>query len=78
MRIKLDENLPAGLADKLATLGHDVDTVADENLSGRPDPDVWQAAQQEQRFFITQDLDFSDPIFVGSNPGLISVCCWFG
>ena len=27
MRIKLDENLPAGITGVLANLGHDVDTV---------------------------------------------------
>jgi hypothetical protein len=30
MKIKLDENLPAGLAAVLAQLGHDTDTVRDE------------------------------------------------
>jgi len=36
MRIKLDENLPAELADDLRRLGHLVDTVADEGLEGQP------------------------------------------
>jgi CRISP-associated protein Cas1 len=35
MRIKLDENLPAELADDLRRLGHLVDTVADEGLEGQ-------------------------------------------
>jgi predicted nuclease of predicted toxin-antitoxin system len=60
MKVKLDENLPLRLVSALKSLGHDVDTVADEGLSGMPDEDVWQAAQQENRFLITQDLDFSD------------------
>jgi len=60
MRIKLDENLPARLAGHLVRLGHDVDTVPEEGLSGADDAHVWDAAQQEERFFITQDLDFSD------------------
>jgi predicted nuclease of predicted toxin-antitoxin system len=34
--------------------------VREELLTGYPDEDVWQAAQKEQRFVITQDLDFSD------------------
>ena len=42
------------------TLGHDVDTVHGEQLTGRADPDVWSAAQSARRFLITQDLDFSD------------------
>lgn len=60
MKIKLDENLPAQLAKILVTLGHDVDTVADEKLKGQPDPVIWQATQESERFLITQDLDFSD------------------
>ncbi len=60
MKIKLDENLPARLCSILQKLGHDVDTVTQENLSGCSDFDRWNAAQKEQRFLITQDLDFSD------------------
>jgi predicted nuclease of predicted toxin-antitoxin system len=60
MRIKLDENLPVRLAAVLENLDHDVHTIAEENLSGKRDREVWEAAQQETRFLITQDLDFSD------------------
>ena len=44
----------------LASLGHDVDTVGNEGLIGAPDHEVWSGAQSAKRFFITQDLDFSD------------------
>ncbi|MCC6359557.1 MAG: DUF5615 family PIN-like protein [Phycisphaerales bacterium] len=60
MNIKLDENLPAELSEWLTGLGHSVDTVVDEQLQGHSDLDVFQAAQREERFLITQDLDFSD------------------
>jgi predicted nuclease of predicted toxin-antitoxin system len=60
MKLKLDENLPESLVTALSTQGHDVDNVRIEGLVGRDDPDVWQAAQKESRFLITQDLDFSD------------------
>lgn len=60
MRIKVDENLPVGLGTILHNLAHDVDTVTQEHLSGRSDLDIWHATQREQRFLITQDLDFSD------------------
>ena len=60
MKIKLDENLPAHLAAILTNLRHDVHTVAEENLSGKSDREVWEAAQEDGRFLITQDLDFSD------------------
>lgn len=60
MKIKLDENLPALLADSVNKLGHDVQTALDEGLQGVADPTLWDAAQHESRFLITQDLDFSD------------------
>lgn len=73
MRIKLDENLPAGLVGVLADLGHDVHTVASEGLGGKPDASVWGACLAELRFFITQDLDFSDirRFEPGTHPGIL-------
>jgi len=75
VKIKLDENLPTSLVDLLSALGHDVDTVKMEHLNGRPDPEVWRAAQRENRFLITQDLDFSDirQFKPGSHCGLLLV-----
>jgi predicted nuclease of predicted toxin-antitoxin system len=60
MKIKLDEHLPARLVAELARLGHDAETVPAQGLGGRPDDQVWTAAQREGRFLITQDMDFSD------------------
>ena len=60
MKIKLDENLPSPLASRLAAMSHDVQTVMEEGIAGKPDPVVWQAAQREARFLITQDMDFSN------------------
>ena len=60
MKLKLDENLPESLVPALSSLGHDVDNVRVEGLVGQSDPNVWQAAQREGRFLITQDFDFSD------------------
>lgn len=60
MRLKLDENLPEALLLTLSALGHDVDNVRLEGIAGRDDPTVWLAAQDAGRFFVTQDLDFSD------------------
>ena len=75
MRIKLDENLPARLADALSKLGHNVDTAPREGLAGRPDPDIWKAAQQAGRFLVTQDLDFSDVriLVPGTHHGILLV-----
>ena len=75
MKIKLDENLPDRLVAVLTELGHDVDTVHAEQLTGCTDPDVWSAAQAAQRFLITQDLDFSDMrrYLPGTHAGLLLV-----
>lgn len=75
MKVKLDENLPARLVRLLAELGHDADTVPQEGLAGRPDADIWVAAQTAARFLITQDLDFSDirRFAPGTHQGLLLV-----
>jgi len=75
VKIKLDENLPDRLVAVLTGLGHNVDTVRTEQLTGRADPDVWSAAQAAQRFLITQDLDFSDVrrYTPGTHAGLLLV-----
>lgn len=75
MKIKLDENLPAQLADNLRALGHDVQTVPEEGLAGHLDADVWSAAQNEQRFLLTQDLDFSNVTSLCPARTLASWCC---
>lgn len=75
MKIKLDENLPERVRPILQSLGYEVDTVPEEHLSGRPDDEVWQAAQAQGRFLITQDLDFSDTrqFAPGTHAGLLLV-----
>ncbi|MGH6999428.1 MAG: DUF5615 family PIN-like protein, partial [Phenylobacterium sp.] len=59
--------------EPLVALGHDVDTVPDENLTGRPDPDVLAAAVANQRALVTCDLGFGDPRAYppGSHRGVI-------
>lgn len=75
MKIKLDENLPHRLATLLRTFDHEVHTVHQEGLTGRADAEVWEAAQRESRFLITQDLDFSDlrKFSPGSHNGVLLV-----
>jgi predicted nuclease of predicted toxin-antitoxin system len=75
MKIKLDENLPLRLATLLNRLGHDVHTLHDELLLGRPDQEMWETTQKESRFLITQDLDFSDlrQFAPGSHHGILLV-----
>jgi predicted nuclease of predicted toxin-antitoxin system len=75
MKIKLDENLPSGLAISLGRLGHDVHTANQEGLTGHPDTELWRAAQKESRFLITQDLDFADlrRFAPGSHHGILMI-----
>lgn len=75
MKIKLDENLPLRLAGLLRGHGHDVCTVYDEHLIGHEDSAIWEAAQTESRFLVTQDLDFSDvrKFVPGSHHGILLV-----
>ena len=75
MKLKLDENLPQQLVQVLADLGHDVDTVANEQLGGRSDDAVWAATQTAGRLLITQDLDFADTrkYAPGTHHGLLLV-----
>jgi predicted nuclease of predicted toxin-antitoxin system len=71
MRLKLDENLDVGLAVWLESLGHDAQTVRDEQMSGAPDDKVFGAAAAEDRCLVTLDLDFSDPIHFPPAAGTI-------
>lgn len=75
MRIKLDENLPAGLVPLLTDLGHEVDTVPAEGIGGEDDDVVWRTVQADGRFLVTQDLDFSDArkYAPGTHHGLLVV-----
>jgi predicted nuclease of predicted toxin-antitoxin system len=60
IRFKLDENIPVDAGEVLRDSGHDVETVLEEHLGGKPDPDVLKAASDENRTFVTLDLDFAD------------------
>jgi predicted nuclease of predicted toxin-antitoxin system len=75
MKIKIDENLPESLLPALRTLGHDADNVRSEGIEGQDDDVVWRAAQGEDRFLVTQDLDFSDvrTFAPGTHAGLLLV-----
>lgn len=73
MKLKLDENLPTTPTSVLGQLGHDVHTAGEENLSGVSDWQIWESARNESRFFITQDMDFSDlrSFLPGTHPGIL-------
>lgn len=73
MKIKLDENLPASLAEVLTADGHDVDTVLAEGLGGRGDPEIAAAAKADERMLITLDKGFADirSYPPGTHPGML-------
>ena len=75
MKIKLDENLPSVVASRLAAMGDDTRTVIEEGIAGESDPVVWEAAQREERFLITQDMHFSDSrrFSPGTHEGILLV-----
>lgn len=61
MKVKVDENLGRQVADRLRHAGHDVHSIADEQMLGAEDDKVIAAATVEGRALVTNDLDFSDP-----------------
>jgi predicted nuclease of predicted toxin-antitoxin system len=59
-RFKVDENLPAEIAELLNSRGHDAVTVADQGWSGLPDNLLGRRIQQEDRWIVTADKGFGD------------------
>ena len=47
MKFKLDENLPTGAERVLADAGHDVSTVLQERLGGKPDSRIAETCKLE-------------------------------
>jgi predicted nuclease of predicted toxin-antitoxin system len=60
MKFKLDENLGSRTAGLIAESGHDVETVAQERLSGTDDARLFEICVAERRCLISLDLDFTD------------------
>ena len=60
MKFKIDENLPVEVRDELRAAGHDVLTVADEQLGGSPDSDIASVCRSEDRVLVTLDTDFGN------------------
>jgi integrase len=60
VRLKLDENLPEDAAETLRALGHDVETVVNERLSGSADERVMSVSSHEGRMLVTLDRGMAD------------------
>lgn len=56
-------------------MDHDAQTVVEEGIAGEADPVVWEVAQREARFLITQDMHFSDArrFAPGTHEGILLV-----
>jgi len=62
MKIKLDENLGFLGKSLLQADGHDVLTIADQQMSGAEDERVYEICRNEQRMLVTLDHDFGQTI----------------
>ena len=62
MLFKLDENLGRRGLKQFRDAGHDVMTVHDQRLCGRPDAQVIDVCGMEKRCLITLDADFADTL----------------
>lgn len=73
MKIKLDENLPTRLVDVLERRGHEVDTVATEGLTGKPD--VMSGLSRAGRDAFSSHKTWTSRTFASSNPAHTRVYC---
>ena len=73
VRVKVDENFAQSHVSLLEDAGHDAESVFDEGLSGLQDAALWARVTEEDRLFITLDLDFSDirRFPPGTHPGIL-------
>ena len=60
MKFKIDENLPADVAEFLKQSGYDAVTVIDQKLGGSSDFELASLCRKEDRALITLDTDFAD------------------
>jgi len=60
--IKVDEDLPAVVAEQLRQAGHEEQTVGDERLTGASDADLWDVVQQGHRLLLTADKGFANAL----------------
>jgi predicted nuclease of predicted toxin-antitoxin system len=62
VKLKLDENLGRSAAALLRQAGHDVATVAEQELWGTPDRELIKICLTERRCLVTLDMDFGNPL----------------
>lgn len=60
MHIKVDEDLPTQVVERLRDQAYDASGVLDQNMGGWKDERLWQVVQAHGQFFITADKGFGD------------------
>jgi len=73
MKFKVDEDLPADVAELLRTAGHDASTVREEALTGTPDELLWSHVKKEMRCLLTADKGFANALVhpPGTHSGVV-------
>jgi predicted nuclease of predicted toxin-antitoxin system len=66
VKLLLDANLSPEVARLLEERGHDAIHVRDIGLLSAPDPEILQAAAQEDRVLLTADADFGALLALGA------------
>ncbi len=61
VKAKIDEDLPASIAEMFRDAGHDAMTVGEQGFNGYSDDRLWQEIQHERRVLITADIAVADP-----------------
>jgi predicted nuclease of predicted toxin-antitoxin system len=62
MKLKLDENLGSFGKSLLVADGHDVMTIAEQQMSGKDDAGVYEVCRDEDRVLVTLDHDFGQTL----------------
>ena len=62
MKIKLDENLGASIANLFIGAGHDTLTVPEEGICSASDREIIEICRREKRVLVTLDRHFSNPV----------------
>jgi hypothetical protein len=72
-RFKVDEDLPAEIAELLRSAGHDAATVAEQRMLGWADNRLRDAIVAESRSLIAADVGFADARRVAAAPNVVTI-----